>query len=255
MEDYRTVGELARTAGVSVRTLHHYDAIGLLSPSCRTWAGYRAYAPDQVERLADILVYRACGLCLADIATLLESAPADRLAHLHRQRDLLDERIDSLRRQRAALDHALEEQPMDDDERTDAILAAFGDEDPRQYADEAQARWGETEAYRESARRTAGYGTDEWRGAREAGDEVVAAFVACLREGLPPTSPQAAQAAEAHRAQITRWYYACSYDMHVELAQMYLSDERFTAYYDRHLPGLAQYVHDAILANAISSVG
>lgn len=252
MEELRTVGELARLAGVSVRTLHHYDAIGLLSPSGRTAAGYRAYSRAEVERLADILGYRGCGLSLADIAAVLDDG--DRAAHLRRQRDLLDERIEMLNRQRAALERALEEDRMGSENSMAALFEVFGDDDPRQYADEAAARWGQTDAYRESERRTADYGVAEWTQAQAAGESVVAAFLGCLADGVPADSARAMHAAEEHRAQICHWYYPCSYDLHVELAQMYLADDRFTAYYDRHAPGLAQYVHDAILANAIANV-
>ena len=106
----------------------------------------------------------------------------------------------------------------------------FGDFDPDEHAAEAEARWGDTDAYRESARRTAAYSKADW-------DRIKA-------EGM------AVDAAEAHRRQIDGAFYPCSYEMHTGLAAMYLADPRFTATHEAVAPGMARYVHDAILANA-----
>ena len=132
------------------------------------------------------------------------------------------------------------------------IIEIFGDDDPTQYADEARDRWGDTDAYRQSHARTSAYGPEEWRAAREEWEQVTAEFASCLASGEPATGERAAAAAESHRAQISRWYYDCSYDMQVGLAEMYVADPRFTATYDDRAPGLAQFVHDAIVANAIN---
>src|SRR3954468_16829309 len=87
------VGEVAALTGVTVRTLHHYDRIGLLSPSERTAAGYRRYTPSDLDRLHRVLVYRELGFPLEEVATLLDDPDADPAAHLRRQHRLLRERL------------------------------------------------------------------------------------------------------------------------------------------------------------------
>ena len=120
--------------------------------------------------------------------------------------------------------------------------------DEAPYAAEAQERWGETEAYRESERRTASYSRADWAEMRAEVEAVEQRFAWLLTSGIPADSSMARDAAERHRAHISRWFYECTPDMHRSLAEMYVADARFTEHYDRRAPGLAQYVHDAIVA-------
>ncbi len=251
MDERYSVGELAQLAGVSVRALHHYDEIGLLRPSGRTSAGYREYSADDVARLAHVVAYRACGMALPDIATVLDADGAERGEHLQRQLELLDQRMTDLADRREVLRRAWEAHTMGIDLDPQEILDVFGDHDPTQHAQEARERWGDTEAYAESARRTSAYTKEDWLAAKAEAEEVLVAFADSLAAGEPADGGRAVAAAEAHRAQISRWYYDCDYDVQVGLAEMYVADPRFTAYYDDRVPGLAQYVHDAIVANAI----
>lgn len=122
------------------------------------------------------------------------------------------------------------------------------------YEKETQDRWGDTDAYAESRKRMAKYSDEDIELAKKQAEGAVQMFLDCLDAGLPADSPEAGEAAEAHRAAISDWWYECNYEMHVNLAQMYLADSRFTAHYDDRQAGLAQYVHDAIIANAIHSV-
>ncbi len=126
----------------------------------------------------------------------------------------------------------------------------FGSFDPDAHADEVRERWGDTDAYRESARRTARYTKADWVGLKAVAAAVNDRFVAAMRAGQPPDGEAAMEAAEAHRRSIDEAYYPCSYEMHRGLAEMYVADPRFTASYEALEQGLAQYVHDAILANA-----
>ena len=119
------------------------------------------------------------------------------------------------------------------------------------YAAEAKERWGETEAYKESQRRTKNYTEADWQESQNEAEHAVALFVAAMESGLVPSSDEAMAAAEAHRQHINRWFYPCSYDMHTGLASMYLADSRFTEHYEKYAVGLAQFVHDAIYANAV----
>jgi hypothetical protein len=120
------------------------------------------------------------------------------------------------------------------------------------FDDEAHERWGDTDAYKESARRTKNYSAEDFALANKRAAEIVQDFIDAISSGLSAESEQAALAAEAHRQHITDWYYTCTYDIHVGLAQMYVADERFKNNYDSQYPGLAQYVHDAIIANAVN---
>lgn len=115
---------------------------------------------------------------------------------------------------------------------------------------EVEERWGETDAYRESARCTASYTRDDWARFKAASQAVSARLVAAMQSGLAADDPEAMDAAEAHRQQISEWFYPCSIEMHTRLAEGYLADPPFTATYEKLAAGLAQYVHDAIVANA-----
>jgi MerR family transcriptional regulator, thiopeptide resistance regulator len=245
-----SVGQVARYAGVSVRTLHHYDEIKLLSPSGRDRAGYRRYDDSDLQRLQQILFYRELGFPLDEIATILDDPHADALTHLRRQRALLGARITRLTEMVAAVDRAMEAQQMGISLTPEERFEVFGENDPDQYNDEVRERWGETEAYRQSASRTSRYTKEDWLMIKAAAEAVDEGFIAALREGAPATGPLAMDLAEQHRQNVTRWFYDCGYDMHRCLADMYVADERFTEQYEQKAPGLAQYVHDAIHANA-----
>lgn len=122
-----------------------------------------------------------------------------------------------------------------------------------QYAAEADARWGSTEAYRESQRRTSEYSEDDWRRLGAESDVIEQELADCLRAGLSEDSDRVRAAVEQHRRHIDTWFYPCSHEMQAALADMYVADERFAAHYDSREPGLAAYVRDAIHANALQS--
>jgi DNA-binding transcriptional MerR regulator len=241
------VGDVAQRHGVTVRTLHHYDEIGLLQPSGRSASGYRHYTAEDEERLRAILAFRAAGVPLREIPALLVG---DRGAVLAEQLAAIDGRLETLRIQRHLLSSMKEAHDMGIDLTPDEYAEVFGDGDPAQYAQEVDERWGDTDAYRESRRRTSAYRAEDWAAARADAQAVVDEFRACQEEGVPPDSPRAAAAVVAHRESISRWYYECSADLQMSLAEMYVADPRFRAHYDDQQPGLAEYIRDAILAAA-----
>lgn len=246
-----TVGQAARLGGVTVRALHHYEQIGLLVPSERSGSGYRLYRPADLDRLTRILYYRELGFALDDIATLLADAadPAALEAHLDRQHLLLSERLARLQAMVAALEKEREATTMGFELSAEEKLEIFGaDYDPSWEAD-AEQRWGATAAWQQSMARAKGRSKADWQRIKDEGDAFNAAVVAEFRAGTPAASDRAAELAERHRAMITR-HYDCSYAMHRALADMYLADPPFTANYEKLAPGLAQWVHDAIHANA-----
>jgi DNA-binding transcriptional MerR regulator len=250
-----TVGAAARLAGVTVRTLHHYHEIGLLEPSGRSQAGYRRYADADLERLQRIRFYRELGFGLDEIKEVMSDGGTDASAHLRRQHAMLRDRIRRLERMVAAVDKALEARSMGINLTPEERFEVFGDFEPDAYKDEVDERWGDTDAYRESARRTRGYTKADWQRIKAEGQAAVESVVCAMHAGKPADSEEAMEGAERHRLQIDRNFYPCSYQMQVGLAEMYLADPRFTATYEKIAPGLAQYLHDAIKANAARHAG
>src|SRR5688572_32351057 len=247
-----TVGAVARLAGVSVRTLHHYDEIGLLSASGRSDAGNRHYSDADLDRLQRILFYRELGFGLEDIKSVMTDGNTDAVGHLRRQHAMLLDRIGRLERMAAAVEKAMEARTMGINLTLEDQFEVFGDFNPDDHAAEVEERWGGTEPYKESQRRVARYKKADWERIKAQGQAAIEQVVAAMNAGKPADSPEAMAGAEAHRQQITDAFYECTYEIHVGLADMYVADPRFTATYEKIAPGLAQYLHDAIKANAAS---
>jgi DNA-binding transcriptional MerR regulator len=245
-----TVGSVARLAGVTVRTLHHYDEIGLLTPSGRSDAGYRRYGDADLERLQQILFYRELGFGLDDIKTVMTDGGADPSAHLARQHAMLLDRIGRLERMAAAVEKALEARTMGISLTADERFEVFGGFDADAHAAEAEERWGDSDAFRDSKRRTAGYTKADWQRMKEESAVPIDALVAAMRAGRAADSLEAMDAAEQHRQHISSWFYDCTSEIHVGLGDMYVADPRFAATYESVAPGLATYLRDAIRANA-----
>lgn len=242
------VGAVAALTGVSVRTLHHYDHIGLVVPSVRTAAGYRGYTDADIERLHIALVYRSAGLPLDEIRAVLDDPDADVaaiLAHQHAvllaQASRLDDTIKAVEDLMNAHRNGIQLTAAEQAEIFGST--AFNDE----YAAEAQQRWGHTDEWTQSQQRVSSLSKQDWLAIKAAGDALLADLAAAKRDGVAPDSPRARALRARHRESIDR-FYDCSDEMHACLAQMYLDDARFTRYYDDVEPGLAQFVHDIITA-------
>ncbi|MGW0207366.1 MerR family transcriptional regulator [Streptomyces sp. NPDC003233] len=247
-----SVGQVAGFAGVTVRTLHHYDEIGLLVPGARTHAGHRRYTDADLDRLQQILFYRELGFPLDEVAALLDDPDADPRAHLRRQHELLTARIEKLQKMAAAVEHAMEARKMGINLTPEERFEVFGDKDPfnEEYTEEAEQRWGDTEAWAESQRRAARYTKEDWKRIKAEVDDWQERYAALVAAGEPPSGETAMDMAEEHRQHMTRWFFEVPYEMHRCFGQMYVSDERFKAYYDSMGPGVAEHLRDAILANA-----
>ncbi|MBB5111798.1 MerR family transcriptional regulator [Micromonospora echinospora] len=247
-----TVGQVARAARVTVRTLHHYDEIGLLRPSGRTPAGYRRYDDADLDRLQLIRYYRELGFPLEEIAEILDDPDADPVAHLRRQHELLSGRIGKLQEMVAAIEHAMEARTLGIQLTPEERFEVFGDFDPDEHAEEAEHRWGDTEAYRQSQERAGRYSKEDWLRNKAENEDWGRRFVALMDSGAPADGPEAMALAEEHRQLITTWWYDCSYEIHTGLADMYMADPRFTEYFETLRPGMAAYLNEAIHANAIT---
>jgi DNA-binding transcriptional MerR regulator len=247
--DELTVGEVAQRYGITVRTLHHYDDIGLLTPGRRTSSGYRVYTAADLTRLSQVIVYRRLGLSLEEIASLLDEG--DVVSHLIRQRERVMSQLDEMKDLIEAIDQALEKAmtntPMTDDDMRELFGEGFDD-----YQAEAEQKWGETAEWQESQRRTKSYGRDEWIQIKAEGEAVEKALSDAFRAGLSADSEEAMNAAEKHRLHVNRWFYDCPPAFHRKLGDMYVSDPRYVATYDESfgLPGLAAYCREAIHAYA-----
>jgi DNA-binding transcriptional MerR regulator len=235
-----TVGELARLTGITVRALHHYDEIGLVIPSERTAAGYRMYGDADVLRLQQVLLFRELGLPLGEIAHAIDSADRATLLREHREALVAKRaRIDAML---AALDAY-----KGADMQPDDVTSMFDGFDPAAYEEEAREKWGETDSYKEAARRTATYGRPEWDALRAEADSIYRRLAALM--GTPVGDPAVQALVEEHRAHLERWFYPCGKAMHHGLGQMYVADPRFAANLDKVAPGFARYLAEAIAAS------
>lgn len=245
-----TVGDVAKLAHVSVRTLHHYDEIGLLKASERSESGYRLYADEDLTRLQDVLFYRELGFSLDEIRELVDDPAFDRTEALLAQRELVARRRAQLARLSELIEKTLVSLEGGVSMTKEEMFEVFGDFDPSEHEEEARQRWGDTDAYRESARRTRGYTAEDWRRFKASSEATENRLAELFTKGVSADDPRAMDAAEEARLLIDRWFYPCSHEMHANLAEMYVADPRFTAHYDDRHPGLAAWYREAIRANA-----
>ena len=248
-----TVGQVAKLAGVTVRTLRHYDDLGLLHPDDRSASGYRGYSPADLERLQRILCYRQLGFALDDVKAIVDNPHTDPVEHLRRQHALLSERGERLRRMLATVETLLEARTMGITLEPHEMLEVFGDSDPTAHQAEAQERWGNTDAWAESHRRTSAYTKADWLRMRAESGALMERFAAASAAGLAPDSTSVMDLAEEHRLHLERWFYPCAYAMHRGLGDLYVNDPRFAANLAKSAPTVANfaaYLRDAIHANA-----
>ena len=238
------IREFAKLTGVSVRTLHYYDEIGLLTPSSvDKQTNYRFYDENSLARMQEILFFRELDFPLKSIGEFLSSPHYDREQALLRQKELLILKKERLERLIAAVDSAA---------KGENIMKAFDstqlEETRKQYETEVRERWGHTEAYAEFTEKTKGYSQNDHRSAADGLEQVMAEFAACMTQGMAPESAEAQALAAKLQSHITAQYYTCTKEILAGLGQMYTADDRFRANIDKHAPGTAEYVSRAIAA-------
>lgn len=243
------VSEVSQTTGISVRALHYYDEIGLLVPKGRTGAGYRLYDDDDLLRLQQILIGREQGLALEEIRRSLDDPHFDRRAALLAQKREIQKRAKQAAEMIRAIDAALRVLEGGSGENMD-MKQMFDGFDPSKYEAEVQARWGHTDAYKESLKRTKSYGPDDWKRIQAEQGSIYADAFAAVQAGLAPDSVEAMDIAERHRLSIDRWFYPCSFALHAGLADGYEADRRFTENIDKFGAGLTPFLSAAMRANA-----
>jgi len=236
-----------------VRTLHHYDQIGLLSPAARSRAGRREYGDGDVVRLAQIMFYRELGFGLDEIAAVLDG-DTDAVTHLRRQRDLIAERLRRLHDMAAAVEDALGADVAGSALTAEDRLAVFGRwRPPSGYADDAEQRWGGTPQWAQARARMARYTPVDLQRMQDETDNWVGRLRALFEIGAPADAPAAMNLAEEHRSALHRWWFDCDHDLHVELAALCATDPDQLAFLvrpERQLAGMGEYIRDAAAANA-----
>lgn len=247
-EQGRTVGQLARLAGVSVRTLHHYGDLGLLLPTGRTPAGYRVYDADAAQRLTRILYYRDLGFGLDEIAALLDG-DTETVDHLRTQLRLLTRRLDRVRAMVAAVEREMEAHMSGSRLTVEEQLEIFGEAMDPAYQAEAERRWGDTAAWAEGQERMSQFTKADWREVKAESDALNAALTEAFRSGVEPGSARADALAERHREGLQRFYDA-DHTMQRQVASLYTEDPRFAATYEDLASGLSTWVRAIVEANA-----
>jgi MerR family transcriptional regulator, thiopeptide resistance regulator len=243
------VADVARMSGVSIRALHHYDAIGLLVPTGRTEAGYRLYTDKDLLRLQQIVIGRELGFSLEEIKQSLDDPRFDQRQALVEQRQRLEAKARALDEMLRAVDAALAVVGHDPQGGTMDMKELFGGFDPAAHEAEVEQRWGGP-ALEESKRRVKKYTADDWKQQQAEAGTIYADAAVLMQKGVDPTSPAAVAVAERHRLSIDKWFYPCSHAMHAGLADMYEADERFRASIDKAGDGLTTFLAAAIRANA-----
>ena len=245
-----SVGELGKLAHVSVRTLHHYDELGLLTPSERSQAGYRRYSEADLAKLQQILFYKELGFNLKAIREGLSDPDFNRLEALQQQRSLIKTKVGRLQAMLGLIDKTLTSLEGGIQMTDKEMFEVFGDFNPNDHEAEVQERWGDTDAYKVSAQRTKRYTKTDWQRYKGENDAVNTRIAQLMTEGVAPDDERAMNAVDEARRLIDTWFYPCSRQMHANLGDMYVADPRFTATYEAIHPGMAQFIKEATAANA-----
>ena len=230
------IKEFAELTGVSVRTLHYYDEIGLLQPACVDRSnGYRFYDETSLLRMQQILFYRELDFSLKSIAEILSSPNYDKDLALTQQKQLLLLKKERLERLISAIDDAM---------KGANVMCAFDNKEFEQYKAEAKQRWGSTDAYREYEAREQSPQTQQ--SAADGMDVIFAEFACCMKNGEAAESAAAQDLVEKLQQHITDHFYTCTPQILASLGQMYVADERFQANIDKHGVGTAAFASAAI---------
>ena len=232
------IKEFAQFTGVSVRTLHYYDEIGLLKPAQVDKAtGYRYYDEQSLLRMQEILFYRELDFSLKSIEEILSSPNYDKTQALKEQKKLLilkKERLDNLI---SAIDGAM---------KGENVMKAFDNTEFEKYKAEAQEKWGNTEAYQEHAEKTKSYSKDKWNSMAAGMDAIMGQFAESMKHGDTPDSDAAQDLVKALQSHITEHYYHCTKEILFGLGKMYVADDRFRQNIDKHADGTAAFICEAI---------
>ena len=238
------IKEFAALTGVSVRTLHYYDEIGLLKPSfVDEHNGYRFYDSNALERMQQILFYRELDFPLKCIAKILSSPKYDKQKALNQQKHLLILKKERLERIINAIEHAEEGEytmnfKMFDNSEFEAAREKYGHE--------AKKRWGSTDVFQEYEEKTEAYSKKKWQEIHLGMDKIILEFAGLCRKGIQETDASVFTVVKKLQEFITNNQYTCTDSILLNLGQMYVDDVRFQQYINQYGAGTAEFMSRAI---------
>jgi DNA-binding transcriptional MerR regulator len=238
-----TVRKLAKLAGVSVRTLHYYDEVGLLKPSFIKENGYRVYEEKELYTLQQILFFRELEFSLEQIKEIMNAPKFDPLKALREQKKLLRLRKERLNKLIETIDKTIISQRGGEDMTNDDLFNSFSREQIEEYKTEAKERWGQTKAYKQSIERMRSWTSDDYKRVAQEGQDITASIAKVSDFGIE--SPEVQTQVKRHFEYINE-FYDCTAQMYRGLGRMYTEDPRFSAYYEKFKPGLAKFMSEAI---------
>lgn len=238
-----SVHQLAKLANISVRTLHHYDKIGLLKPKRKNKNNYREYDGHDLLLLQQILFFKELDLPLNEIKKIISRPGFDTAKALKEHRYLIELKKKRLNNLIRTIDKTIDNLTNKKNMNNEELYDAFNDDDIKQYAQEAQERWGNTDAYKQSMKKVSKLSKAEMDKLKEEGKRLTQKLADSM--GLGKESDEV-QALVAEHYKGIQFFYDCPIEMYRNLGKMYVDDQRFTAHYDQFRPGLARFLCDAI---------
>ena len=232
------INEFAKLTGVSVRTLHYYDQIGLLKPAeVDEWTGYRFYDEKSLEKMQQIMFYRELDFSLKWISEILSSPDFNKQKALDEQKKLLILKKERLEKLISAIDSA---------KKGENIMNAFDNTEYENYKNEVKEKWGNTDAYKEYSQKSKGYSKENFNALGEGMDKILEEFAICMNSGATFDSKEAQILVGKLQNYITENFYTCTSEILAGLGQMYIADERFKVNIDKHSVGTAEFVSKSI---------
>ncbi len=242
------VKEVAELAGISVRTLHHYDNIGLLKPTHIGVNGYRLYSEEDLARLQQILFFKELAFSLQDIKGILDNPNFDRRKALYTQKQLLVEKKHRLERIIQSVEQTIQSieggTVMTKKEMFEPFDMKKIEEHQKKYEQEVKEKYGGTKAYEESMQKTASYKEDDWKRIQEKSENLYKRMIQAMHKG--PEDAEVQQIVGEMRQHITDNFYECTPEMFRGLGDLYVNDPRFTKNIDKYQPGLAAFLRKAM---------
>lgn len=240
-----SVKQLAQLAGVSIRTLHHYDQIGLLAPATKAESGYRYYGKAELLRLQQILFYKELKYPLKQIKAILDNPDFDLMDSLEQQRQQILQEADRLQQLLVTIDKTIvglqnQTQMITDEE----LYEGFTSEQKDAYRQEVKERWGE-DKLQDTEERLRRLSAQEWTYAKAKGTEIEQ-LLADLMGQKQEASSQVVQKAIAEHYKHICLHWTPNKAQYEGLGKMYVEDERFKAHYDQYAEGLATYIYEGI---------
>ena len=236
-----TIKQLADLAGVSVRTLHFYDESGLLKPNRTKNNGYRVYEKPELLKLQQILFFRELDFPVKEIKRIMTAPNFDIDAALRDQKRLIELKKERLNKLIKTINKTINDKNMKDQELYDS----FDDAKMKEYAAEAKERWGNTEAYKQSQERYAQMSKEDIAKIQKDSDDLMKEIAACINDDVKSEKVQ--RLIDRHFNNLN-YFYEPSLEIYRGLANMYVEDPRFTAFYEKYTSGLARFMRDAMIA-------